>query len=246
MKQKFVFLIPIKTKDGWESSHTVIQISHDDIPFLVDSARMVINRFGYHIHFIIHFGGFKVKRDTHHQIIDLPTSHDDAHHVTSEAPIYIEIDRLSDENAMEALQAEITDVLNDVRVSVADWRKMVARVEACLNELENKPSVLIKQNLAESRDFLRWLINNNFTFLGARDYKLIGNGTNRALQIIPGSGLGVLRDETFSAASKSYAELPPQARKMALSKNILIIAKTNTTSTVHRDSLYRLYWCKTF
>jgi len=47
----------------------------------------------------------------------------------------------------------------------------------------------------------------------------------------------VLRDEGFSTAtSKTYAELPPQARKMALSKNILIIAKTNTTSTVHRQA----------
>ena len=87
-------------------------------------------------------------------------------------------------------------------MSVADWRKMVSRVEDCLNELENNPPSLDLAELAESRDFLRWLINNNFTFLGARDYKLIGNGTNRALQIVPGSGLGVLRDETLSALQK--------------------------------------------
>ncbi|MBV9576228.1 MAG: NAD-glutamate dehydrogenase, partial [Gammaproteobacteria bacterium] len=118
-----------------------------------------------------------------------------------------------------------------------DWRKMSARVEECLNELENNsPPNLDLAELVESRDFLRWLINNNFTFLGSRDYKLIGNGTSRALQIIPGTGLGVLRDETFSVTSKSYADLPPQARKMALSKNILIIAKTNTMSTVHREA----------
>src|SRR5205814_2045573 len=90
--------------------------------------------------------------------------------------------------------------------------------------------------IAESKDFLRWLISNNFTFLGSRDYKLIGNETNRALQIIPGSGLGVLRGESNSTISRRYAELPPQARKLALSKNILIIAKTNTKSTVHRDA----------
>lgn len=227
---------PDKEKDGWTSSHTVIQISHDDIPFLVDSTRIVINRFGYQIHFIIHFGGFKVKRDNHHKIIGIAAAGEDFNHVTSEAPIYIEIDRLSDEHTMQELQSEIGNVLNDVRMSVADWQKMVGRVETCLSELENSPPNLDQAELAESRDFLRWLINNNFTFLGARDYKLIGNGTNRALQIIPGSGLGVLRDETFSTSSKTYAELPPQARKMALSKNILIIAKTNTTSTVHRQA----------
>lgn len=227
---------PDKEKDGWTSSHTVIQISHDDIPFLVDSARMVINRFGYQIHFIVHFGGFKVKRDHNHKIISIANVGSDNSHITSEAPIYIEIDRLSDERAMKELQTEIANVLNDVRMSVADWRKMVGRIETCLSELENNSSKMDQAELAESRDFLRWLINNNFTFLGARDYKLIGNGTNRALQIIPGSGLGVLRDDTFSTSSKTYAELPPQARKMALSKNILIIAKTNTMSTVHRQA----------
>ncbi len=227
---------PDKEKDGWESAHTVIQISHDDIPFLVDSIRIVANRFGYQIHFIIHFGGFKVRRDTHHHIIEIIPMVKIDKNVSSEAPIYIEIDRLTDEKTMEELKENISNVLSDVRLSVADWRKMVGRVEACLNDLENHPPALDQAELAESRDFLRWLINNNFTFLGARDYKLIGNGTNRALQIIPGSGLGVLRDETFSATSKVYSELPPQARKMALSKNILIIAKTNTTSTVHREA----------
>lgn len=228
---------PDKEKDGWTSSHTAIQISHDDIPFLVDSIRMVINRFGYQIHFILHFGGFKIKRDTQHKITKIVPPGESDIHVLSEAPIYIEIDRLSDEHAMQELQNEIENVLNDVRVAVADWRKMVNHIESCLNEIENKNSSnLDPEELAESRDFLRWLINNNFTFLGARDYKLIGNGTNRALQIIPGTGLGVLRDETFSATSKAYAELPPQARKMALSKNILIIAKTNTPSTVHRKA----------
>ncbi len=227
---------PTKETDGWESIHTVIQISHDDIPFLVDSTRMVINRFGYLIHFIIHFGGFKVRRDSHHRIIDIATNMESDKNISSEAPIYIEIDRLLDSKTMEDLKADISNVLADVRVAVADWRKMVGRVETCLNDLENNPPKLEMEELAESRDFLRWLINNNFTFLGARDYKLIGNGTNRALQIVPGSGLGVLRDETFSTTSKTYTELPPQARKMALSKNILIIAKTNTTSTVHRDA----------
>ena len=215
---------PTKEKEGWGSTHTIIQISHDDIPFLVDSIRMVINRFGYQIHFIIHFGGFKVIRDTHNKLIDI-TPKPDANNLSSEAPIFIEIDRLSDEHTMAELKSEINIVLNDVRFAVADWRKMVTRAETCLSELENNPPSLDQAELAESRDFLRWVIANNFTFLGARDYKLIGDGTNRALQVIPGSGLGVLRDETSDATSKTYAELPPQARKMALSKNILISQK---------------------
>lgn len=227
---------PDRAKDGWQSTHTVIQISHDDIPFLVDSTRMAINRYGFQIHFIVHFGGMKVKRDSHHRITKILPPGSIEKEATTEAPIYIEIDRVLDEQVMQELKTDIERVLVDVDISVADWRKMVARVETCLTELENNPPSLDANELAESRDFLRWMINNNFTFLGSREYKLIGNGTNRALQAIPGSGLGVLRDEISTASSKSYAQLPPQARKMALSKNILIIAKTNTISTVHREA----------
>lgn len=227
---------PDQTTDGWTSTHTVIQISHDDIPFLVDSTRMVINRYHYQIHFIIHFGGFKVKRNEQNQIVEIGQPNFIDKTMSGEAPIFIEIDHIADQKDMDELQADITRVLSDVRHSVVDWRKMVTRVEECLNELEHHPPKLDSAEVAESRDFLRWLISNNFTFLGARDYKLIGDGTNRALQVIPGSGLGVLRDDSTMAASKSYAELPPQARKMALSKDVLIIAKTNTTSTVHREA----------
>jgi glutamate dehydrogenase len=227
---------PTLEKDGWESTHTIIEISHDDIPFLVDSTRMEINRHDLQIHFIIHFGGLKVKRDNENRITDVlpPGATDDK--ACPEAPIYIEIDRQTDPAIMAALTTGIQHALGDVRVAVADWRKIVERIEDTLLELEQNPPPLDPAEIAESKDFLRWLVNSNFTFLGSRDYKLIGNETNRALQLIPGTGLGVLRDETTSTVSRRYSELPPQARKLALSKNILIIAKTNTRSTVHRDA----------
>jgi len=225
---------PTLEKDGWQSTHTIIEISHDDIPFLVDSIRLEVNRNGLQIHYTIHFGGLKVKRDKQHRIVDiLPIGAIDTD-TTSEAPIYVEIDRQIDTEAMEALRLNIERILGDVRVSVADWRKMAKSVEDALLELEQSPPPLDPAEIAESKDFLRWLINNHFTFLGSRDYKLIGNETNRALQIVPGTGLGVLRDDSTSTVSRNYADLPPQARKLALSKNILIIAKTNTLSTVHR------------
>jgi glutamate dehydrogenase len=227
---------PTLEKDGWQSSHTIIEVSHDDIPFLVDSMRMEINNNDFQIHFMIHFGGLKVVRDEQNCIVDVLPVGAINHHAVSEAPIYVEIDRQTDQAVMDELCSHIKRVLADVRLSVMDWHKMIDRAEEALLELEQTPPPLDPAEIAESKDFLRWLINNNFTFLGSRDYKLIGNETNRALQIIPGTGLGVLRDESTGTISRRYAELPPQARKLALSKNILIIAKTNTPSTVHRNA----------
>jgi glutamate dehydrogenase len=231
---------PSLEKDHWQSTHTIIEVSHNDIPFLVDSIRMAVNSCGFQIHFAIHIGGLRVKRDAKNHIKEiLPIGVIDPSS-TTEAPIYFEIDRQVDEEVMKTLKEKIEHALADVRVSVEDWRRMIDRVEDTLVDLEQNPPPLDPDEIGETKDFLRWLNNNHFTYLGSRDYKIIGNETNRALQIVPGSGLGVLRDEGSSVTSRSYADLPPQARKIALSKNILIIAKTNTKSTVHR-SVYSDY-----
>lgn len=225
---------PDPAKDHWQSTHTIIEISHDDIPFLVDSIRMEVNRNGFQIHYAIHFGGLKVKRDKQNRITQImPIDIHDPDEV-SEAPIYMEIDRQIDPAVMQTLKENIERVLDDVRAAVSDWHKIVAKAKESLAELDQNPPPLDPAEINESKDFLSWLINNHFTFLGCRDYKLIGNGTNRALQVIPNTGLGVLRDNASNLAAKNYADLPPQARKLALSKHILIIAKTNTRATVHR------------
>lgn len=227
---------PTLEEDGWESKHTIIEVSHDDMPFLVDSMRMAVNRKDIQVHLAIHFGGFKVIRDESHRIIDILPPGQSNPKASTEAPIYFEIDRQNNPNILQELKTEIEHTLSDVRVSVYDWRKMQERAEEALLELERNPPALDPAEITESKDFLRWLIDNHFTFLGCRDYKLIGNDTNRALQIIPGSGLGVLREDTTIPVARTYADLPPQARKLALSKNILIIAKTKTRATVHRDT----------
>ncbi|MGH8353833.1 MAG: hypothetical protein ACRERY_09935, partial [Pseudomonas sp.] len=41
---------PDYEKHGWQSTHTAVEVLHPDIPFLVDSVRMELNRRGYSIH----------------------------------------------------------------------------------------------------------------------------------------------------------------------------------------------------
>jgi glutamate dehydrogenase len=39
---------------GWQSTHTIIEIVNDDMPFLVDSVTMEVNRQGLTLHLIVH------------------------------------------------------------------------------------------------------------------------------------------------------------------------------------------------
>src|SRR3954468_8179008 len=39
---------------GWQSTHTAVEIVTDDMPFLIDSVTMEMNRSGFGVHLIIH------------------------------------------------------------------------------------------------------------------------------------------------------------------------------------------------
>lgn len=224
---------PTFAEHGWHSPHTVIEISTNDAPFLVDSARMEVNRHRLGIHFIIHVGGMKLTRDSKNRVSRiLPWGSQEAS--ASEAPIHIEIDKHTDPTFLTELQSDLERVLVDVNSAVDDWGKMRTQVQSSIEELEENPPELEKSEIVESIDFLHWLENNNFTFLGSRDYELVGEKEHKALKMIPSSGLGVLRDTSNSLKFRNFSEMTSEAINLMLSSQALIIAKTNTQSTIHR------------
>ncbi len=223
---------------GWKSTHTIIQVVSEDMPFLVDSIRMEINRLGLTTHLMINIGALKVSRNKKHEAGDIFAYRaQNGRESSIEAPIYMEIDRQTDATALADIQRNIRRVLRDVRASVEDWAHMQARVKESITELDPSKMVQDASEVNEARAFLEWLLDNHFTLLGFRDYEMVGEGKERALRLIAHSGLGVLRDHTHSKMLRQYSDLPTAARKIALSvEQILIISKTNTVSTVHRPA----------
>ena len=93
-----------------------------------------------------------------------------------ESFIHIHLDRIADEAQRAELLAALETVLADVRLGVQDWRAMTARVGEIAAELKVNPPPLPKEEIEEAVAFLEWLVGDNFTFLGARDYVLRQGG----------------------------------------------------------------------
>src|SRR5207244_8241130 len=150
-----------------------------------------------------------------------------------ESFMHVEVDRQTDPAKLAELEAGVVKVLADVRAAVEDWKPMQARMVDVISRLESARSGVSDAELEEGRAFLAWLLNDHFTFLGCRDYALETVNGEDVLRIVPGSGLGILRErgETLSA---SFATLPAEARKRARVKELLVITKANSRSTVHR------------
>ena len=53
-KQVIRVFNPEVGKHGWQSTHTIVEILVQDMPFLVDSVRMALNRVGVTAHLLLH------------------------------------------------------------------------------------------------------------------------------------------------------------------------------------------------
>ncbi len=214
---------------GWASAHTVIEIVNDDMPFLVDSVTMEVNRLGYTLHLFNH-PLFSAQRDAGGALLAFgpPSSTG-----RQESLIHVEIDREIDPARLEALAAGVLGVLADVRASYEDWQAMRARMDALVAELDAPPPFLAGEETDEIRAFLAWASDHHFTFIGFREYRLEHVDGEDLLAIVPASGLGVLR-EPREGLSRSFAELSPALRALAREPRLLVLTKANARSTVHR------------
>ena len=222
---------PTLEEHGWQSTHTIIEIVNDDMPFLVDSVTMEVNRHGLTLHLIIH-PLILVVRDGDGTLQGLGT--DGTPTARRESFIHVEIDRISESARHEALAADVLRVLGDVRVAVADWKSMQAKVLEVVADLEKRAPPIPPEQLEEGLAFLRWLNDNHLTLLGYRRHELVTVGGQDALKIVPGSSLGLLREGATKEVSASFAALPPEVRAYARRPELLVITKSTARSTVHR------------
>ena len=221
---------------GWQSTHTVIEIVNADMPFLVDSITMEVNRQGLTMHLIVH-PVLKVRRDAEHKLVGLARERDEAEG-RFESLIHVEVDRRTDPKRLAELHDGLVHILADVRAAVEDWKPMRQAVIDTANQLrQSAPAVLSKapaEDLTEDLAFLEWLADDNFTLLGQRDYDLVTENGEDMLRVA-GAGLGILRvGAATAAASISFAALPAEVRALARGPRVLLLTKSNARSTVHR------------
>jgi glutamate dehydrogenase len=220
---------------GWRSKHSIVEIVTDDMPFLVDSVAMELNRHGLVIHLPIH-PVIAVRRDEAGGLVEVLAPDADQAGAIRESFLHFEVDRQSEPEVLDRLRAAVERVLGDVRAAVEDWDEMREQVHQILEEFGERPPPVDEAELAEARALLEWIDDHHFTFLGYRAYDLVTQDGADVLRPIQGTGLGILRQGQAKPASGSFAKLPPEARRLARERHVLILTKANSHSTVHRPS----------
>jgi glutamate dehydrogenase len=217
---------------GWQSTHTVVQIVGHDMPFLVDSTAMEINRQGLALHLVVH-PVMRVERDAKGRLqsVAAPSA---AAGGRLESFIHLEVDRQTDPARLHEIEQGLERVLRDVRATVEDWKPMQERLRGLIAGIDTARPPLPAEEVDEAHAFLEWLLDNHITLLGYRDYDLVREGGEDVLRVVKGSGLGILRESEGTTVSTSFATLPPETRAHARKPELLVLSKANARATVHR------------
>ncbi|HEY2240803.1 MAG TPA: NAD-glutamate dehydrogenase domain-containing protein, partial [Streptosporangiaceae bacterium] len=234
---------------------TVVDIVTDDMPYLVDSVTMELNRHQADISLILH-PRLVVRRDVAGALHAVTgpvngTADDSAPGELTESWMHIEIAGLGDRVPLSELEADLCRVLDDVRVTVEDQPKMAAAAASLAVSLGGdtdapQPALLpgrtephtMNSASPEGSDteagaLLRWLADGHFIFLGYREYDLVPGNDGMTLKAVAGAGLGFLRHDR--EGSESFAALPADVRARAADPGRLVLAKGNSRSTVYRN-----------
>ena len=226
---------PTQKTDGWTAERTVVEIATDDMPFIVDSITAELASRDLAVHSIIHpiIPMVRTAKGKMQNVAPLGTADPD---VSRESFIHIEIAQQTPDY-LKGLKQKLDIILSDVRCAVEDWRSMRHRMWALIEELETGGAAgHAAEEVAEGRDFLRWIHDNHFTFLGYRDYTFTRKGKRVISTIDKKSGLGILRNASrvvFEAQAKGE-DSPTEVKAFLRNPDLLMVTKTNERTTVHR------------
>ena len=212
---------------GDRKAISVIEIANDDMPFLFDSVMGELSERRLPVRLTAH-PVLGVKRDATGKLLALGTADAGAR----ESFIHIHIDPIEDEAQRATIVAALQAVLSDVRLAVEDWRPMHERVNEVIAELTTTPPPLPVAEIAEAIEFLKWLLADNFTFIGVRNYVFDGHD----LQPDSRSGLGIMRspDVRVLRRGQELLEITPEIMAFLKEPRPLIVAKANIHARVHR------------
>jgi len=210
---------PARGAGGRDLGRDLLEIVGPDMPFLVDSVMGELSEQGVAalamFHPIVPGAGARVSM------------------------IQVHAPRLALERA-RGLHEGVCATLADVRAAVADYPAMRAHMLACADVLAKARSNAAPEEISEAVELLRWLADNRFTYLGARDYAYARDRAGALLTqeptILDNSGLGLLRDPERYVLRTSAEPLmiTPALQRQMDDPTPLVVAKSTLRSRVHR------------
>lgn len=223
------------TRSGTRVS--VITLVNDNRPFLFDSVMGEINNAGADIFLVAH------------PVLDIATGAHGALALSPEtasglAPkgkrrislMQIHVQPLGKAQAGK-LKAALEAVVSQVTAAVNDWQAMLQHLEKLKEHYRRNPPEKHRKEAACLADFLAWLKDGNFIFLGMREYVFKSGETGADAFRPHGIELGILTDASIRILrDPATRKTPREILSFMESERLMIVTKATTRSLVHRQA----------
>ncbi len=227
---KIQILNPNQSHKNPDDIYTLVNIINEDKPFLVDSVASHLDKIGVKIRNIMH-PVYSVLRDDLGKLDKI--SIEKFTNSTQESVIQLHIDRITSDSEIKIVEEKIVKILRNLGLMVADWQKMIELTNKASEQIDNAKK--ISEEVSEIKEFISWIANGNFIFLGAKEFdiKEIEQGRYE-LEEVPNSSLGIFRspDEDFrpEVMNSSFAEVCDSVAN----PYVIEILKSRYRSRIHR------------
>ncbi len=233
---------PVHATHGYDLNRTVIEINARNVPFIIDSVTSELARHQYRVNFITHpmMAISRDKKNSFKTVSDYKTGVD---RDDTESFIHIQLNRQVAPSSLKTLERNLNRVLKQVMGATSDWQKLLGQMADIRQDLVLKKEMIVKTNdlthagFDSHVDFLDYLLDNHFTFLGYRGYSMDKKGNTTTDK---NKGLGVLKTASSylfddDGGSKKGPVLPPEIKKFRQQAEPIVVRKSTQRSDVHRD-----------
>ena len=226
---------PNLDEHGWLCGRTVITVLQRDMPFLVDSIRISLNRQDMPIH-VIYSCVMNVIYDEEGKAVEVVDGQKPVNNlekgmqVSKEALIYVEISLQTDTSVLYDIKQSLNNVLGDVSSTVNNYPHIRSKLKDTISNIQSSAG-----DTDECVAFLEWLSQSHFTFLGYREFEYGKQQGEPGLIEKIDAREGVferLENTTNFIAEKDY---PIGAMQFHWSENLICFSKSAVRSNVHRD-----------
>jgi glutamate dehydrogenase len=213
---------PTRATDGWDSPYTVFESHLGDRPFIVDTIREFFHQAGIPIRYLLH-PIYGVERDEAGSLVRLRSLEG-----RRESFVHSALDRIPDAD-LGRLERELEARLGDAYVATEDYRRMRDRLAEVRDGLDLGGALGADSD--EVDQFLGWLAEGNFVFLGYGAYRESTDDERPGWELDAESALGIL------TIPERAAEIFRRdvAREQNDERPRFAVLRSAVESTVHRS-----------
>ena len=209
----------IKVQDKSNEEYIIFTILGRNMPFAVDAVKNLLTEDTISYDYIFH-PVVPAVRDSKGDLVDIL----DKEQNSEESIIFFAIKGGIDKKCADDIITSIQSTLEKVDITIDSWSDILKEVDKTINLLTKKDNLEKIIDVGEDIEFLKWLKNDNFTFIGTAEF------TKK-----DGSFENIIGDKKLW---ENNSELKQLATSNTIEQEILEFGKINLISTIYKNYYY--------